>query len=803
MNMCKVLKFEFLEIEELLDDWDIRCRVALKDSVQVVTVKNYCEFQVNKIQLNEIIHIVVQYNNIVLGSQAVMIGKAFSEEILELSYKLKIKHPSPELSSQPLQVSYKMQLSAPNHLSSPESPLVHETLPPITSHLESAPSPYILSQQNPSPSSSLPPLPQPISSKIVNLKSSNLKKIDKPAQDPISLKELNLGKILQDSEEVLTGSKSYRRQTDCDYLDRILRIEEQIKHGLERTEYFKRILGKDFDKLVFEARCRESRSQSRSPTRGCNQVSGKTTPVMSQKSLNASCISITRTCDKDLFELPSCVQVGIEGLSIENSDVLAQCVVGVAVKSLNYKESLKEIGPCVQMIKSQESCKALLENACKASIHESETEYLSLDLLLNQIKDQISIAKEKIIYTRERTNIAEYEKNKLEKRLEELSVSKQDSECINEELVREIKSLSEAHSKLESYRVVTEENLIDSLETYKSELDKSNEELKLIIQDKNSIHSEVVSSSNECEMIELENLKLSKELQFSLKHTEVDSDLNEILSDLQSYSTENQKSVESLKSKLVHLRSDKLETNTDTQNLIIKQEKNSRSLTNSSNSLQKTIAEHQQTLADLRKQLKPITQELNELEEMYHKKANIEESLENQLLKLNFHQKISKSIEDEVNYFSDFIFSTSQHILQHSRILESIKLMLESKNIEFQALKDALSDIKSSNPVYIPIEGDYLDQALGEFLNKRDSVIPVPFKRDSYGVYFFGSKKIMIKIEREKIIVRTGGGFIPIEQFIDTYLVGELDKQLKASDLKELDKFDKYKCETPILEEDV
>ena len=808
--MCKVLKFEFLEIEDLVDDWDIRCRVALKDSVQVVTVNNCCEFQVNKIQLNEIIHIVVQYNNIVLGSQAVMIGKAFTEEISELSYKLKIKHPAPEANPQPLQVSYKLQLSSPNPLP-PDSPSTQEPAPSLVCHLEAVQSPYIPSQANPSPSpsASLPPLPQQIQSKSSNLKASKPNKTDKsantskPAPDSITLKELNLGKVLQDSEEIQTGSKSYRRQNDCEYLDRIMRIEEQIKHGLDRTDYFKKILGRDFDKLVFEARCRESRNQSRSPTRGGSQGSGKTTPVISQKSLNASLISISRTCDKDLFELPSCVQVAIDGLSIENLDVLAQCVLGMTVKNLNYKESLKEIGPCVQMIKNQEGCKALLENACKASIHESETEYLNLDLLLNQIKEQISIAKEKITHTRDRTNMAEYEKNKLEKRLDELLVIKQESLSINQELITEIKSLSEANLKLESFRVETEEKLVDSIVTYKNELDKSNEELKLIIQDKNSIHSEVLSSSNECEIIESENLKLSKELQLISKQEDFDSDLNEILSDLQCYSTENFQSVESLKSKLVNLRSDKLETNTDTQSLIIKQEKNSRSLSNSSNSLQKTIAEQQETLTDLRKKLKPISQDLNQLEEMYQKKENIEESLQAQLLKLNFHQKISKSIEDEVNYFSDFIFSTSQHILQHSRILESIKLMLESKNIEFQALKDALSDIKSSNPVYIPIEGDYLDQAIGEFLNKRDSVIPVPFKRDSYGVYFFGSKKIMIKIEREKIIVRTGGGFLPIEQFIDTYLVSELDKQFKASDLKELDKFEKYKCETPILEEDV
>ena len=44
------------------------------------------------------------------------------------------------------------------------------------------------------------------------------------------------------------------------------------------------------------------------------------------------------------------------------------------------------------------------------------------------------------------------------------------------------------------------------------------------------------------------------------------------------------------------------------------------------------------------------------------------------------------------------------------------------------------------------------------------------FLRESEGVYQFGQKRIYIKIEKgEKILVRVGGGYLGIEEFIRTY----------------------------------
>lgn len=51
------------------------------------------------------------------------------------------------------------------------------------------------------------------------------------------------------------------------------------------------------------------------------------------------------------------------------------------------------------------------------------------------------------------------------------------------------------------------------------------------------------------------------------------------------------------------------------------------------------------------------------------------------------------------------------------------------------------------------------------------------FLRESEGVYSFGQKRIYVKVEKgDKILVRVGGGFMHIEDFITQYTNEEADK---------------------------
>ena len=61
--------------------------------------------------------------------------------------------------------------------------------------------------------------------------------------------------------------------------------------------------------------------------------------------------------------------------------------------------------------------------------------------------------------------------------------------------------------------------------------------------------------------------------------------------------------------------------------------------------------------------------------------------------------------------------------------------------------------------------------------------LKILFLRESEGVYQFGQKRVYIKIGKgQKILVKVGGGFLKIEDFIRLYSPEEVEK-LKRRDV--------------------
>ena len=56
--------------------------------------------------------------------------------------------------------------------------------------------------------------------------------------------------------------------------------------------------------------------------------------------------------------------------------------------------------------------------------------------------------------------------------------------------------------------------------------------------------------------------------------------------------------------------------------------------------------------------------------------------------------------------------------------------------------------------------------------------------RESEGVYEFGSRKILVKVERGSIQIKVGGGFLGIDEFLDQYTPVELEKLERKDPLK-------------------
>ena len=68
---------------------------------------------------------------------------------------------------------------------------------------------------------------------------------------------------------------------------------------------------------------------------------------------------------------------------------------------------------------------------------------------------------------------------------------------------------------------------------------------------------------------------------------------------------------------------------------------------------------------------------------------------------------------------------------------------------------------------YIPVKGDKVDEKMAGYMNNFD--MNVPMQRLGDGQYMFGTRKVYAKIMNDKLVVRVGGGFMLIDEFLPTY----------------------------------
>ena len=111
---------------------------------------------------------------------------------------------------------------------------------------------------------------------------------------------------------------------------------------------------------------------------------------------------------------------------------------------------------------------------------------------------------------------------------------------------------------------------------------------------------------------------------------------------------------------------------------------------------------------------------------------------------------------------------------------------LKDAEDEIEVLKNYIIDLKARIAVYIPQKGDAIDKKLAEYINNYPDrqKLKIMFLRESEGVYEFGSRRVMVKVERDKIQIKVGGGYLSIDEFLDQYTPAELEKLERRDPLK-------------------
>ena len=101
-------------------------------------------------------------------------------------------------------------------------------------------------------------------------------------------------------------------------------------------------------------------------------------------------------------------------------------------------------------------------------------------------------------------------------------------------------------------------------------------------------------------------------------------------------------------------------------------------------------------------------------------------------------------------------------------------------------MQNYIIDLKSRIAVYIPVKNDKIDKKIAEYINNypERQKLKIMFMRESEGVYQFGSKRVTIRIDKDKINIRVGGGYLSIDEFLDQYTPTELEKLERKDPMK-------------------
>lgn len=136
------------------------------------------------------------------------------------------------------------------------------------------------------------------------------------------------------------------------------------------------------------------------------------------------------------------------------------------------------------------------------------------------------------------------------------------------------------------------------------------------------------------------------------------------------------------------------------------------------------------------------------------------------------------NLRDELEKAGDFMVDLEEKV--HKANATSVTLLNKVKESEreIDILKDYIYELKSRVAIYIPVREDPIDKKLAEYINNYPdrSKFKIMFMRESNGIYQFGSRKIYVRVEKDRINIRVGGGYLTIDEFLDVYTPMELEK---------------------------
>jgi len=113
----------------------------------------------------------------------------------------------------------------------------------------------------------------------------------------------------------------------------------------------------------------------------------------------------------------------------------------------------------------------------------------------------------------------------------------------------------------------------------------------------------------------------------------------------------------------------------------------------------------------------------------------------------------SKTVDDEVNNASEYIHECEDKVEFATRRSLELLRQLKDAETEIETLKHYIIELKQRIAVYIPVKDDAIDRKLAEYINNypERAKLKIMFMRESEGIYQFGTKRVYVRVEKDKI----------------------------------------------------
>ena len=193
-----------------------------------------------------------------------------------------------------------------------------------------------------------------------------------------------------------------------------------------------------------------------------------------------------------------------------------------------------------------------------------------------------------------------------------------------------------------------------------------------------------------------------------------------------------------------------------------------------------SIQKNAEQIAIQRQEIEFLKKELEQKSKLV---SNFEYEIESRrklIMELREEIALKNQIIDELEKPRDEIETIEMLIREKDDIIRELEaqIRIRTKKIVKPMVKETVvvrETVKVQSSANFNVEnGDKVDEMIADYLAEHECFVPITKISDGY--YLFGTRKIYAKIMNEKLVVRVGGGYMSITEFIEAYGQTEYDK---------------------------